>query len=59
MNALNITSPTQPAWGYDVRKKETTEILVQQLGHFISVQLLSCVWLFASPWTAAHQASLC
>ena len=25
---------------------------------FISVQLLSCVWLFATPWTAARQASL-
>ena len=23
-----------------------------------SVQLLRCVWLFATPWTAAHQASL-
>ena len=23
-----------------------------------SVQLLSCAWLFATPWTAAHQASL-
>ena len=23
-----------------------------------SVQLLSCVWLFATPWTSAHQASL-
>ena len=22
------------------------------------VQLLSCVWFFATPWTAAHQASL-
>ena len=22
------------------------------------VQLLSCIWLFATPWTAAHQASL-
>ena len=22
-----------------------------------SVQLLSCVWFFATPWTAAHQAS--
>ena len=37
------------------------------LGHFCvqpswsnkdSVQLLSLVWLFATPWTAAHQASL-
>ena len=25
---------------------------------FSSVQLLSRVWLFATPWTAAHQASL-
>ena len=25
---------------------------------FSSIQSLSCVWLFASPWTAAHQASL-
>ena len=25
---------------------------------FCSVQLLSCVWLFESPWTAAHQTSL-
>ena len=25
---------------------------------FNSVQLLSRVWLFATPWTAAHQASL-
>ena len=26
--------------------------------NFSSVQSHSCVWLFASPWTAAHQASL-
>ena len=25
---------------------------------FSSVQSLSCVWLFATPWTAAHQTSL-
>ena len=25
---------------------------------FSLVQSLSCVWLFATPWTAAHQASL-
>ena len=25
---------------------------------FSLVQLLSCIWLFATPWTAAHQASL-
>ena len=27
-------------------------------GAFSSVQSLSCVWLFATPWTTAHQASL-
>jgi len=26
--------------------------------HFSLAQLLSCVWLFMTPWTAAHQASL-
>ena len=28
------------------------------LRQFSRVQLLSCVWLFATPWTAAYQASL-
>ena len=28
------------------------------LGQFSSVQLLSCVWLFATPWITARQASL-
>ena len=26
--------------------------------YFVAIQSLSCVWLFATPWTAAHQASL-
>ena len=26
--------------------------------YIIVVQSLSCIWLFATPWTAAHQASL-
>ena len=30
----------------------------QRLFPFSSIQLLSCVWLFATPWIAAHQASL-
>ena len=28
------------------------------VGHFSSVQSLSCVWLLVTPWTAARQASL-
>ena len=29
-----------------------------QISTWSSVQSLSCVWLFATPWTATHQASL-
>ena len=29
-----------------------------KMNQFSSVQWLSCVWLFATPWTAAYQASL-
>ena len=29
-----------------------------QIYQFSSVQLLSCIWLFATPWTTACQASL-
>ena len=31
---------------------------VNMFVQFSSVQSLSCVWLFATPWTAAHQPSL-
>ena len=35
------------------------EILVCLFSYkFSSVQLLSCVWLFVTPWTSAYQASL-
>ena len=34
-----------------------TSVLLLQLG-FVVILLLHCVWLFATPWTAAHQASL-
>ena len=37
----------------DIRSKD----LLSQF-QFSSVQLLSCVWLFMTPWTAACQASL-
>ena len=42
---LRILSPT---WMPDII----------QCIQFSSPQLLHCVWLFATPWTAAHQASL-
>ena len=34
------------------------ELIHHSLADFVGVQSLSCVWLFASPWTAAHQAFL-
>ena len=34
------------------------EILQSRSDYQVQVQLLSHVWLFATPWTAAHQASL-
>ena len=37
-------------------KHKCCEISLQP--NLYSVQLLSCVWLFAIPWIAAHQASL-
>ena len=38
---------------------ETRKIILMNLFQFSqSVQLLSHVWLFVTPWTAAHQASL-
>ena len=38
-------------WQYHPRQSTDSMLLVV-------VQLLSCVWLFVTPWTAAHQASL-
>ena len=40
-----------------------TDHRIARVGHFSSVQFssfqsISCVWLFATPWTSAHQASL-
>ena len=39
-------------------KNYKTILLIFHSFQFSSVQLLSCIWLFANPWTAARQASL-
>ena len=45
--------------GTNFLNRRVTQELEQTLWfQFTSVQLLSYVWLFATPWTAAHQASL-
>ena len=37
---------------------DESDLLCYLKGVFVVVQLLSCVQIFATPWTAAHQASL-
>ena len=40
------------------QRKETRQNFQEERYQFSSVQPLSRVWLFVTPWTAAHQASL-
>ena len=42
----------------DLKKECEINIYIMHLTQFSSVHVLSCVQLFATPWTAAHQASL-
>ena len=41
-----------------LRNHDSCALYISINGQFSSVQSLSCVRLFATPWTAAHQASL-
>ena len=49
-------------WHFGSRKQKASvplcELLSISVQTSVLVQLLSCVWLFATPWTAAPQASL-
>ena len=44
--------------GNDLTKAEGIKKRLQEYTEFSSVQSLSCIRLFAIPWTAARQASL-
>ena len=46
-------------WGSILIISPNTNIAHSRIIQFSSVQLLSCVRLFATPWAAAQQASLC
>ena len=53
---MGSQSQTRPSDWTERRQKTCilkTEMLMKEI-----VQSLSCVWLFATPWTAAHQTSL-
>ena len=43
---------------YQEQVEEISLLSMSSRTHFVVVQSLSCVQLFASPWTAAHQPSL-
>ena len=48
-------SPLEPRAAFPEHGKCHSSL---QFSQFSSVQSFSCVWLFATPWSAAHQASL-
>ena len=52
-----IKGKTDPTWSY-LLSGSTKTMTYSSEPQFSSLQSLSCVWLFATPWTAAHQASL-
>ena len=52
---------TQPSYGPRSSREEfslRTAANWDDVGHSIVLRLLSCVWLFGTPWTAARQAPL-
>ena len=62
-NAIDGSPPGSPVPG--ILQTRTLEWVASAFSRidnisvqFSSVQSLSCVWLFATPWIAAHQASL-
>ena len=61
MNILSRKHLIQNSWQPHINKKKSrakTQNIKEKLRKTCSVQSLSCVRLFATPWTAAHQASL-
>ena len=55
LSYLHVSVPS-PTLALLLQGKQETSVNSAPL--YCSVQLLSCVWLFATPWTTAHQASL-
>ena len=55
---IHSVSITLDHWENCVCKFSPWSLDKQSSVQFSSVQSLSCVWLFATPWTTAHQASL-
>ena len=45
-------------WLHNTKPLKLNSVLISDPSQFSSVQLLSHVWLFVTPWTAACQASL-
>ena len=56
VTSLSFTTPCKES--YDQSRQHIQKQRLYFVSHFSSVQSLSHVWLFATPWIAAHQASL-
>ena len=58
---IDSSPPGSPTPGIlQARTLEWVAISFSNAGKWkVKVKLLSCVWLFATPWTAAHQAPPC
>ena len=56
---IHSVSITLDHWENCVCKFSPWSLDKQSSVQFSSVQSLSCVWLFATPWTTAHQAGRC
>ena len=61
-NLLGNVSRKNTEWGPETRKgwvgRRREKSKQDCDNQFSLVQVLSSVWLFATPWTAAHQASM-
>ena len=58
-HAAQYQKNKQPNQRVGKRPKQTFLQRRHESVRFSSVQSLSCIWLFVTPWTEAHQASLC
>ena len=56
--SFTIRAPSRKFWNWEVQVLQLCPSFSRLCWLFSSVQSLSHVWLFATPWTAAHQASL-
>ena len=58
LNCFQEGFPMAPVFHFSLGNSSNLLTVLPAKRRISSVQLLSCVWLFVTPWTAARQASL-